>query len=63
LFTYTTNATMKWEHGFHRDRSKFIGGYFGGLSFADGGVRYVKSDPLNSIFQKELLATNRLAVP
>jgi hypothetical protein len=60
LFNYSTNMVLSWMRGFHRNaQNKPIGG----LSFADGHAQFVGSDDLNSFFQKQMLPTNRLAVP
>jgi prepilin-type N-terminal cleavage/methylation domain-containing protein len=59
LFTYTTNSIMNWTHELHANVKNQVGV----LSFADGHCEVVRDTGLGSIFQREGLATNRLAVP
>jgi prepilin-type processing-associated H-X9-DG protein len=55
LFVMTTNFDMSWTHEIHA-----LGG---NLVFADGHVEWVNTTQLNSVVQRQLLATNRLIVP
>jgi prepilin-type processing-associated H-X9-DG protein len=57
LFTLTTNLVLGWTGELH---SKFAPR--GSLAFVDGHVENVRTN-LSVIFQKQDLATNRLAVP
>jgi hypothetical protein len=54
LFVLTTNVYMTWTDDLHKKR--------GCLSFGDGHVEWL-GENLNSIIQRQPLATNRLCVP
>jgi prepilin-type N-terminal cleavage/methylation domain-containing protein len=60
LFAYSNGETVSWATGFHHDAQNKP---WGGLSFADGHVQFDNSDDLNSLLQKQTLATNHLAIP
>jgi prepilin-type N-terminal cleavage/methylation domain-containing protein len=62
LFVYSNALTMDWSRELHPIGSP---SYLseGILSFADGHVERVMGADLNSVFQREGLATNHLAVP
>ena len=59
LFIYSTNSMMNWTRELHGNLQNAMGV----LSFADGHVEQIKGPDLNSIFQREHLATNRLCIP
>jgi len=60
LFTYSRASDMNWTRELHGGNPKYTLGVF---SFNDGHVEAVKGVNLNSIFQRENLATNRLIIP
>jgi len=60
LFVYSTNLTMNWTHELHDNVKNST---FGCFSFADGHAERIMDKGLNSIFQREGLATNRLCIP
>jgi len=60
LFAYSLGSDMNWTRELHRGNPKYTLGVF---SFGDGHVEVVKDVNLNPIFQRENLATNRLAIP
>jgi type II secretory pathway pseudopilin PulG len=60
LFKYSTNATLNWASGFHRNAHNEP---LGGFSFGDGHAQFVGSHEMNSILQQQPLATNRFCVP
>jgi len=51
----TTNFDMNWTFEIHLKG--------GNLAFADSHVEWVNTTQLNSVVQRQLLATNRLVVP
>jgi prepilin-type processing-associated H-X9-DG protein len=55
LFVMTTNFDMNWTFEIHLKG--------GNLAFADSHVEWVNTTQLNSVVQRQLLATNRLVVP
>ena len=55
LLTVTTNADLNWTGELHPQG--------GNVAFLDGRVEWNKIDTLNSLFQHQPLATNRLCVP
>jgi len=55
LFILTTNFDMNWTYEIHLKG--------GNLAFADSHVEWVNTTQLNSVVQRQLLATNRLVVP
>ena len=59
VFTYTSSMILKWADGFHLSNKK----PWGGFSFADGHVQFIRQADLNSILQKQPLVTNRLCIP
>jgi hypothetical protein len=60
LLVYTTNTVLNWTRELH---GKSQNGPMGGLSFADGHVQSTRVKTLNSSFQSQQLATNRLIIP
>jgi prepilin-type N-terminal cleavage/methylation domain-containing protein len=60
LFIYSTGAVMNWDRELH---GNFKNCAIGVLSFTDGRVEIVRDANLKSIFQREGVATNYLAVP
>ena len=60
LFAYSTNMTLSWTRGFHRNAHNKP---MGGLSFADGHAQLVEANGLNSFLQKQASVTNRLVIP
>ena len=62
LFAYSSRKVMNWTHELHEISSpQYLS--LGILSFADGHLERVMGADLNSVFQREGLATNHLAVP
>jgi Prokaryotic N-terminal methylation motif len=59
LFNYLTNQTMSWSKESHNGKANLSGI----LSFTDGHAEIIRSTNLNSIFQREGMATDRLIVP
>ena len=59
-FIYSANANMNWTPELHNNLKNWAAGV---LSFNDGHAEATKVANLNSIFQREGLATNHLAVP
>ena len=55
VFILTTNFDMNWTYEIHLKG--------GNLAFADSHVEWVNTTQLNSVVQRQLLATNRLVVP
>jgi hypothetical protein len=62
LFVYSNGLTMDWSRELHPIGSPSYLSQ-GILSFADGHAERVMGADLNSVFQRECLATNHLAVP
>jgi prepilin-type N-terminal cleavage/methylation domain-containing protein len=60
LFVYSHDANMNWTRELHNINQKWT---LGVLSFGDSHAEVVKDANLNSFFQHEGLATNRLAIP
>ena len=60
LFVYSHGANMNWTRELHNVNQKWT---LGVLSFGDSHAEVVKDANLNSFFQHEDLATNRLAIP
>jgi len=54
-------SPVGWSEELHYSKSTKTAG--GNILFADGHVEFLKSKQLNSAFQSQALATNRLAVP
>jgi prepilin-type processing-associated H-X9-DG protein len=59
LLTYSNGSVMNWSRELHANMKMS----YGNLSFADGHAQGVGSAGLTSIFSREGLATNLLAVP
>ena len=55
LFVVTTNLNLSWTREIHS-----MGG---NIAFADGHAEWVRTNQLNSIVQRQLLATNHIVVP
>jgi len=62
LFVYSNKAVINWTHELHEIRSTQILSS-GVISFADCHAERILGASLNSIFQRENLATNYFAVP
>jgi prepilin-type N-terminal cleavage/methylation domain-containing protein len=59
-FLWSTNIILKWTRELH---SKNGSGPCGMLSFCDGHVQFTRNETLNSCFQSQPSATDRLVVP
>jgi len=60
LFAYSHSSHMNWTRELHATHPKHA---IGVLSFADDHAEVVRDVNLDSIFQRENLATNRLVIP
>jgi prepilin-type N-terminal cleavage/methylation domain-containing protein/prepilin-type processing-associated H-X9-DG protein len=61
LLDLTLKASVGWSEELHYSKSTSTAG--GNILFADGHVDFLKSKAVNSAFQSQGLATNRLAIP